>query len=256
MRAPIPPDRVPGAEPSGASRRRRGLAAALALAGAGVAGAVTARRLAAMREAARSVPVLEHDLELEGTGATRRVVVLGDSAAAGFGLPGPEQAIARRIGRALALRDGRPTSVRCVARNGATSADVLAQQVGAAEGADVVVVGLGANDAIKRRPLPEVAADHAALIERLRELAPEARLVLLGCPDLSAAPGLPALVRPLVGWRCRAVARVQADVARRTGVPLAPIPRADLTPETFGDDGFHPGVLGHERMAAAALALL
>lgn len=217
---------------------------------------MTARRLAAMREAARSVPVLEHDLELEGTGTPRRVVVLGDSAAAGFGLPGPEQAIARRIGRALALRDGRPTSVRCVARNGATSADVVAEQVSAAEGADVVVVGLGANDALKRRPLPEVAADHAALVERLREVAPEARLVLIGCPDLSAAPGLPALVRPLVGWRCRAVARVQDDVARRAGVPLAPIPRRDLTAETFGDDGFHPGILGHERMAAAALALL
>jgi lysophospholipase L1-like esterase len=104
--------------------------------------------------------------------------------------------------------------------------------------------------------VPEVAADLTLLLERLGEMAPAARVVMIGCPDLSAAPGLPRLVRPLVGWRCRAIARVQSEVARRAGVALAPIPRRDLPPEVFGEDGFHPGVLGHERMAAAALALL
>ena len=41
-----------------------------------------------------------------------------------------------------------------------------------------------------------------------------------------------------------------------TGVPVVAIPRRDLPPEVFGEDGFHPGVLGHERMAASVLALL
>lgn len=238
------------------ARRRRGLVAGAAVVGLGAVAGVSARRIAAMRRSATSVPVLEHDLELEGAAPVRRVVVLGDSSAAGFGLPGPEQALARRVGRALALRDGRATSVRCVARNGATTADVLAQQVEAATGADVVVVGVGVNDAIRRRPVDAVAADLARLLSCLSEVAPDARVVVLGCPDLSAAPGLPLAVRPLVGWRCRAVARAQAAVTAAAGVPLAPIPRGDLPPTVFGDDGFHPGVLGHERMAAAALALL
>jgi lysophospholipase L1-like esterase len=230
---------------------------ALALVGAAAAVAATARQVRALRRNGVRVVPLEVDLELAGPGPVRRLVVLGDSAAAGHGLPDPEQGLARRVGRALHLRDGRAVSVRSVARDGAMVADVLGEQADEATGADVVIVGVGVNDALRRRDTATVGAEVAALLARVREVAaPDARIVLLTCPDLSAAPGLPRLVRPLVGMRCRAIAEVEVRAAGAQGVAVVTASRRDLPPEVFGEDGFHPGVIGHERLAASVLALV
>jgi len=210
-----------------------------------------------MRREARLREPLVLDVDLEGSEPLRAVVVLGDSSSAGFRLTDPEQAAGRRVARALNLRDGRATSLRSVARNGATTADVLADQVAAVTGADVVLIGVGANDAKDRIPSAEVERALGELIVRVRELAaPDAKVVLVGCPELSVAPGLPRLVRILMRSHVRRVARVQERVAAELGVPLVPLPRKELPPEVFADDGFHPGPLGHERVTGRVLALL
>jgi hypothetical protein len=36
-------------------------------------------------------------------------------------------------------------------------------------------------------------------------------------------------------------------------VPLVPVDRALLRPEVFGPDGFHPGTIGQELLAAEVL---
>jgi lysophospholipase L1-like esterase len=210
-----------------------------------------------MRHEARSVPLLALDIDLDGTEPVRTVVVLGDSASAGFRLDNPEQAAGRRVARALNLRDGRATRLSCVARNGATSADVLADQVEAVAEADVVLIGVGANDAKDRIATDVVERSLTELIARVRELAaPDARIVLIGCPDLSAAPGLPWVLRKLMRPNVRRVARIQQRVAAELGVPLVPLPREELGPDVFAVDGFHPGPLGHERVSARILAHL
>jgi lysophospholipase L1-like esterase len=224
------------------------------LSAATLLGATAARDVRRLRAAGAEVAALDHRLDLPGGSPVRRVVVLGDSAAAGHGLASADEGMARRVGRALHARDGRATQVRSVARDGARTADVLAEQLPAAAGADLVVLGVGVNDATKRTPL-------AALEDQLRELLVTLRaiavrrdaVVLLGCPDLSVAPGVPRVLRPLLGWRCRAVAAVQASIARQLEVPLVPVDRALLRPEVFGPDGFHPGAIGQELLAAEVL---
>lgn len=216
-----------------------------------------ALRVRRMRRAAAAAPRLAVDIDLDGTEPVRRVVALGDSATAGYRLSDPEQVASRRVTRALHLRDGRATRLRSVARNGATTADVLAEQVEAATDADVVLVGVGANDATTRRPSVELESDLTQLIERLRQIAaPDATIVIVGCPDLSVAPGLPYLARPMLRWHVRRVARAQARVAAATGAPLVALPRDVLPPAVFADDGFHPGPLGHERVTSRVLELL
>ncbi len=134
---------------------------------------------------------------------------------------------------------------------------MLAEQLPAAAGADLVVLGIGVNDAIKRTPRSELREQLRELLVTLRAIAARrGAVVLLGCPDLSAAPGVPLPLRPLLGWRCRAVARVQAEVAAALAVPLVPADRGLLRPEVFGPDGFHPGVVGHELLAAEVLRQL
>jgi lysophospholipase L1-like esterase len=242
------------------ARSRAGALAALAGAAGmllAVPAAVATLRVRRMRHQAAAAPTLVLDLDLDGTAPARTVVVLGDSSSAGFRLTDPEQSAGRRVTRALQLRDGRATRLRSVARNGATTAAVLEQQVDAAAGADIVLLGVGANDAVRRVPTAAVTEALEALIGRIRELAaPDARIVLVGCPDLSVAPGLPRLARIVLRRHVRRIARVQARVARALTVPLVPLPRDVLEPAVFADDGFHPGALGHERVAARILDLL
>ena len=219
--------------------------------------AVAMLKVRRMRSEAREAPLLALDIELDGIEPVRMVVVLGDSASAGFRLDNPEQAAGRRVARALNLRDGRATRLSCVARNGATSADVLAEQVEAAAEADVVLIGVGANDAKDRVPSDIVESSLRSLVERVRELAaPDVRIVIVGCPDLSAAPGLPWLLRTLMRPNVRRVTRIQQRVAADLGVALVPLPRDELGPNMFAADGFHPGPLGHERVSAKVLAHL
>jgi lysophospholipase L1-like esterase len=239
-----------------ATRRRILLAGG---AGAAILATLTpaALRVARMRREARKLPPLVIDVELDGVEPARTVVVLGDSSAAGFRLSTPEQSAARRVARALQLRDGRATRLRSVASNGANTADVLADQVEAVAGADVVLIGVGANDAINRVDTPAVAEAFTELIARVRALAaPDVRIVVIGCPELSVAPGLPLLARALLHRHVRRIAKLQARLAAEVEVALVPLPRTDLPPEVFADDGFHPGALGHERVSSRVLVHL
>jgi lysophospholipase L1-like esterase len=211
-----------------------------------------------MRAHRAQVAPLLHDVDVPGRFPPRWLVVLGDSAAAGYDLDDAEVAIARLVGRGLQEADGRATAVRSVAVDGARTVDVLTTQVEAAAGAEVVLIGAGVNDALRpgisHAEVAEVT--HRLLVAVRPRAADDATVVLLTCPDLSAAPGLPHVLRPLVGARCRSVAAAQTAVAAMLDVPTVSAPRAWLGPEVFGRDGFHPGALGHARLAERVLELL
>jgi lysophospholipase L1-like esterase len=213
------------------------------LVGGALVAARASRTVRRMRLAGRRVAPLAHDVDLPGRFPPRWLVVLGDSAAAGHGIPDPELALPRRLGATLVARDGRATAVRSVAVDGATTASVAREQASAATDAEVVVVGVGVNDAVRpRQPLEDVeVATRDLLLRVLAMTSPTGTVVLLSCPDLSAAPGLPRAVRGWVGRRCRAVAAVQREVAAELGIPVVDATREDVSAELFGDDGFHPG---------------
>lgn len=215
----------------------------------GTRAAVTVRT---MKERGRGVPALDLDLQLPGRPPVRRVAVLGDSSAAGHGLSEPDEAVGRRVCRSLAARDGRSTVLRATAVDGADIRCVIDHQLEAARDAEVVLLGVGANDAIRRHTPIRVARELAELFDAIREVAaPEVEIVLVTAPDLSVAPALPSILRGPLGWWCRTTARVQAVIAEQHDVQVVALPRGVLGPEVFGDDGFHPGAIGHERTAAA-----
>ncbi len=216
----------------------------LAVLGGAVAARRTAGQVRRLREAGARVPALEHGAGLPGYGPPLHLVVVGDSAAAGHGLPDADAGLARQVGRRLNARTGRPVEVASHAVDGATTADVHDRQVRALTAeADVVLVGVGVNDAVRGRSRRGVQDATRALLTAVQAAAPRARVVLLTCPDLASAPAMPAVLRGPLGRSCRRVAAVQRTVAGALGVAVA---AADghLPAAAFGPDGFHPGARG------------
>lgn len=192
-----------------------------------------------------------HDLERtatvgEGPGAPVRLLVLGDSAARGYGLADAASAFPQQLARGVARATGRRVAVSSLATDGHRTADVLAEQVPLVRGADVVVLSVGVNDAIRRTPLDDLAAGTDELLATARATT-DGVVAFVPCPDLGGAPGFGWPLAGVVGWSCRRVARVQQRVARDHDVVVLPLPRPDAT--MFGTDGFHPGAAGHAAMA-------
>jgi lysophospholipase L1-like esterase len=189
-------------------------------------------------------------------GAPRlKLVVLGDSTAAGVGASSPADAYPTRLARKLA-EDGFRVHLDALGVSGARVADVLHRQVPAALAArpDVVFVGIGANDSIHLTPLDSVYRDMLATIDRLESTG--ARVVVAGAPDMRAAAFLEPL-RSLSGWRGRLVEGKIASAARARGVPVVPL--AKRTGRVFGRnpdrynsaDDFHPSGAGYGLWADA-----
>lgn len=186
-----------------------------------------------------------------------RLVVLGDSTAAGVGATSTQTSVGGRAARIVADATGRPVELRSVAVSGARAAD-LAGQVQAALDLQpaVALVLIGANDATHLTALDAVASDVREAVERL--VAAGAEVVVGTCPDMGAARAFPQPLREIVGWRGRAVASAEVQAVRAAGgraVDLGrltgPAFRAD--PRTLSSDEFHPSDRGY-RLWAQALA--
>ena len=190
---------------------------------------------------------------IEGEGGDRlRLVVLGESPAAGVGVPDQRDGLARRLAAEITRRRGGAVAWTVCARTGATAARVTRDLVPIAPtGQDVAVVVLGVNDSLRLRSRRAWRAEVGRLLDDLApHLAPGGQVVLTGVPDLGAFPSLPQPLRAVLGWHARALDRQLAGLAgRRPGVQHVPGP--PLTgPEMFSVDAFHPNADSYARWAA------
>jgi len=168
-----------------------------------------------------------------------RVVFLGDSLTAGYGL-GEEQAFPALLEERLAAR-GLPVRVVNAGVSGDTSAGGLARLdwVLAAR-PDVLVVELGANDGLRGLDLAATEANLRAIVERGRQAG--ARVLLVGMR-------LPPNYGPEYADAFEALFPRLAD---ELDVPLVPFLLAGVggEPELNLADGIHPNAEGHRRVAA------
>lgn len=167
------------------------------------------------------------------------VTVLGDSIAAGLGLPAAE-ALPAQLQAALA-RLGARAVVRGAGVSGDTTQGGLARlDFSVQPDTRVCVVELGANDGLQSIPPERTAQNLEAIAVRLR--ARRIIVVLMG----QQAP------RRASGAYGRAFDAVFPAVARRTGARLAPDALTDVEGEVAlkQADGLHPNAQGVQRIAA------
>lgn len=205
---------------------------------------LVAQALATRRRLPR-LPEAEGPREgVAGEGAVAlRLLIGGDSSAAGVGVATQDEALAGQTARPLAQRIGAAVAWRLVARSGLTTAqcaDLLAE---AAEPwhADVAVFALGVNDVIDLVPPRRALAARERLVAHLRERAGVRHVVFMPLPPVHRFPGLPQPLRWVMGADARRHDEALARwAARRGDVSHIPID-LPLDPKVMASDGFHPG---------------
>lgn len=197
------------------------------------------------RQVRRTVPELPEPAGARegesGSGMYLRLLIVGDSAAAGVGATTQDEALAGQLAAALA-----PTfrlRWKLLAFTGATTADMLTRlRQTPAEAFDVVITSLGVNDVTGRRSLAEWRRQQVELVELLTGRFAVRHVLLSGLPPMHRFPALPQPLRWYVGSRARDFDRVLADLAgKRPGCEFLALGHEMMEISAMASDGFHPG---------------
>ncbi|HVK31972.1 MAG TPA: SGNH/GDSL hydrolase family protein [Burkholderiaceae bacterium] len=189
-----------------------------------------------------------------GRGAPLRLLMVGDSSAAGVGVASQSSALAGVLPAVLARLGGVRVHWRLLAKSGVTSAQCLAMLE--ADGpfeADVAVVVLGVNDVVDQVPSQRAVDARAAIANRLRNAHGVAHVVFAPLPPVHRFPALPQPLRWVAGRDARRHdAAVAQWAATRHDVSHVPI-ELPLNAGVMAPDGFHPGETVY-RVCGTALA--
>ncbi len=177
-----------------------------------------------------------------GDGAPLRLLVVGDSSAAGVGVPTQDHALASPLSRYLSQATGARVHWRLVARSGVTSAQALALlQDEPSLAADLAIVVTGVNDVVDQVPSHRAVAARDAIANFLRNVAGVHHVVFAPLPPVHQFPGLPQPLRWIAGADARRHDRALARwAATRADVSYVDI-GIELNRGVMASDGFHPG---------------
>jgi lysophospholipase L1-like esterase len=191
-------------------------------------------------------------------GTPLRLAVLGDSAAAGFGVALPGETVGAVVASQLAERLRRPVQLKVLAVVGAQSAGLAPQVESALEWQpDVAFICIGGNDVTGRVGVRIAVGYLSGAVRALREIG--CQVVVGTCPDL----GTIRPIQPPLRWLTRHWSR-QLAAAQTIGVVEAggwSVSLGDLLgpsfyrdPEhMFSNDRFHPSAAGYAKAAAVIL---
>ncbi len=177
---------------------------------------------------------------ITGDGPVLRLLILGDSSAAGVGAAHQDQALSGQLVKRLAQTHRVTWCLR--ATTGHTTKDALLDLKTLGPGQfDVAVVALGVNDVTHAVPLAIWLRRQRRLIALLQNKFQVTHICLSGLPPLGDFPLLPHPLRWILGRQAR-----RFDQNRR--VHMANLPHVSITPLEFdlsvdhmAEDGFHPG---------------
>jgi len=172
------------------------------------------------------------------------ILVVGDSLSAGYGLS-PKQAWPALVEEKL-KREGWNVRVQNAGVSGDTTSGGLRRISWVLQDCpDILILELGANDALRGIPLDATRTNLREMISRARKTCPDVKIVLAGM-----------LVPPNLGPDyTREFREIFPDLARTEKVDLIPflLEKVAGRPEFNLPDGIHPNARGHEIVADTVL---
>ncbi|MER3390540.1 MAG: SGNH/GDSL hydrolase family protein [Microcella sp.] len=195
--------------------------------------------------------------ESAASGASRplRLLVIGDSTAAGVGVDHADLGLGGRLAEALSARTGRPVQWWAAGRNGATARDLVRQFLRPAleQPYDLVFLTVGANDALGLRSARAFRRDIRRILERTFAAHPQTALLMSSLPAFFRFRLLPDPLRRSLYRHSQALereARALVDAHPRSHMSPPPPP---YTEGFFASDEFHPSAIGYRDWAEFAV---
>ena len=171
-----------------------------------------------------------------------RILIAGDSSAAGVGVGDQAQAVAGHLVRAMHRESGHPVAWTLRARTGLTTRGVHALlRAEPPAPADIAVVVTGVNDVTGQVPAWRAVGHRRALADWLLGEGLAKHVVFAPLPPMHRFPLLPEPLRRVMGGDAirhdRAMARWAASRGDVSHVAI----ELDLHAGVMASDGFHPG---------------
>ena len=187
-----------------------------------------------------------------GQGPLLRLLIAGDSSAAGVGVMTQSDALAVPLATALASHCAARVAWRLIARSGLTTAQTLATlQADAGLRADVAVIVTGVNDVVDQVPSHHAVASRDAVANWLRNASGVHHVVFAPLPPVHQFPGLPQPLR----WVAGADAQRHNLALQRWAVTRSDVSCVTITlplgRDVMASDGFHPGAPVYRHCASA-----
>lgn len=195
---------------------------------------------------------------IDGAQPPVRLLVLGDSSAAGVGIADTDAGLPAQLARLIALRHERAVVWRAAGFNSATAGEIRDHVVPnlAAEDWTHIVLAVGTNDAKNFHTVRRFKREFGGLLYALRAKWPEALIVWSPVVDMRRVPLLPPALGRILEIRASLINRMGTTLCLERGaVPAARLPIED--PEAgFSDDGFHASADGYRAWAEHLLAYM
>lgn len=177
-----------------------------------------------------------------GEGPRLRLLITGDSSAAGVGVVTQREALAGQLTAQLVERCGARVAWRLLAKSGLNTAQTLELLRREAQGLfDVAVVVTGVNDVVDQVPSHHAVSAREHIANHLRNAHGVQHVVFAPLPPIHDFPGLPQPLRWVSGTDARRHnTALQRWAATREDVSLVDM-QMPLNRGVMAADGFHPG---------------
>jgi lysophospholipase L1-like esterase len=187
---------------------------------------------------------------VEGEGATQlRLLVVGDSSAAGVGVADQAQALAMPLAQQLARRLGGAVSWQLAAQTGINTAQAR-DWIGRLplQKADVIVTALGVNDVSSQTSAKRFVQDTASLWSDLRKHTCARWGVVSGLPPMHMLTAVPHPLRWYLGRYATWLDGAVREWAGQQRLGYLALQWANDS-SCLAEDGFHPGPALYPRWA-------
>jgi lysophospholipase L1-like esterase len=190
-----------------------------------------------------------------GNGDVLRLLILGDSAAAGVGAATQANGLTGQLVSRLA--HDFHVSWKLLARSGFNTNDVLSMlECSPAERFDVALVSVGVNDVTGRVSAKRWLASLERLVGVLKEKFGTGYILLSRLPPMHLFPALPQPLRWYLGARAHRFNTHLANLVQDREDCVLLAPEFSLSAESMAADGFHPGPPSYTTWAKAAAELI
>lgn len=181
-----------------------------------------------------------------------RVLVIGESTAAGVGVSTHDQGLASQLALQLHERSGQTIAWHTFGVNGIRLGELNNKLANAdLPEADVVLLSMGVNDTTGFTPRFRFRQQLLDLSDLLAQRYP-GPVYLLSVPPMHLFTALPSPLRNIMGWRARQLDRLYQQLAHQAPGDFRYLTYPTIAdPSMLASDGYHPCDKGYRAIAGA-----